>query len=109
MKCSGENVILRGICHVVSCFPLHFMSYHGNLDYFSDSVCRTTKDDVWPPIRPIACTSTQYLYVQRTCKGPQPTPIINLLYCSSFLKTANRGGGQSFLQTTRNSKGKIIK
>ena len=25
MKCSGENAILRGIFHVVSCFPLHFM------------------------------------------------------------------------------------
>ena len=25
MKCSGENVIQRGIFHVVSCFPLHFM------------------------------------------------------------------------------------
>ena len=25
MKCSGENVILRGIFHVVSCFLLHFM------------------------------------------------------------------------------------
>ena len=24
MKCSGENVILRGIFHAVSCFPLHF-------------------------------------------------------------------------------------
>ena len=38
MKCSGENVILRGIFHVVSCFPLHFMLYRGNFDYFSDSV-----------------------------------------------------------------------
>ena len=38
MKFSGENVILRGIVHVVSCFPLHFMLYRGNLDYFSDSV-----------------------------------------------------------------------
>ena len=38
MKCSGENAILRGIFHVVSCFPLHFMLYLGNLDYFSDSV-----------------------------------------------------------------------
>ena len=38
MKCSGDNVILRGIVHVVSCFPLHFMLYRGNLDYFSDSV-----------------------------------------------------------------------
>ena len=38
MKFSGVNVILRGIFHVVSCFPLHFMLYHGNLDYFSDSV-----------------------------------------------------------------------
>ena len=25
MKCIGENVILRGIVHVVSGFPLHFM------------------------------------------------------------------------------------
>ena len=25
MKCSVENVILRGIVHEVSCFPLHFM------------------------------------------------------------------------------------
>ena len=34
MYCSGENVILREIFHVVSCFPLHFMLYKGNLDYF---------------------------------------------------------------------------
>ena len=38
MKCSGENMILREKVHVVSCFPLHFMLYRGNLDYFSDSV-----------------------------------------------------------------------
>ena len=38
MKCSGENVILRGIFHVVSSFPLHFMLYRGNLDCFSNSV-----------------------------------------------------------------------
>ena len=38
MKCSRENVILREIFHVVSCFPLHFMLYRGNLDDFSDSV-----------------------------------------------------------------------
>ena len=25
MKCSGENVILCGMFHVASCFPLHFM------------------------------------------------------------------------------------
>ena len=37
MKCSGENEILRGIFHVVSGFPLHFMLYRGNLDYFLDS------------------------------------------------------------------------
>ena len=29
MKCSGENVILRGI---VSGFPLHFMFYRGNFE-----------------------------------------------------------------------------
>ena len=38
MKCSRENVIQRGIFHVVSCFPLYLMLYCGNLDYFSDSV-----------------------------------------------------------------------
>ena len=34
MKCSGENVTLRGIFHVVSGFPLHITLYHGNGDYF---------------------------------------------------------------------------
>ena len=34
MKCRWENVILRGIFHVVSRFPLHFMLYRGTLDYF---------------------------------------------------------------------------
>ena len=38
MKCNGENVILRGIVHVVSGFPLHFMLYRGNLDCFLNSV-----------------------------------------------------------------------
>ena len=38
MKCSGENVILRRKIHVVSCFPLHFILYGGNLGCFSNSV-----------------------------------------------------------------------
>ena len=38
MKCSGENVILRGIVHEVSGFPLHFMFYRENLDCFSNRV-----------------------------------------------------------------------
>ena len=38
MKCSGENVILRGIVHVVSGFPLHFTLYRGNLDCFFNNV-----------------------------------------------------------------------
>ena len=38
MKCSRDKGILGGIVHVVSCFPLHFMLYRGNFDYFSDSV-----------------------------------------------------------------------
>ena len=38
MKCSGENVKLDEIFHVVSCFPLHFMLYRGNVDCFSNSV-----------------------------------------------------------------------
>ena len=40
MKCSGENVILRGIVHVVSGFPLHFMFYCGNFDCFSNRVIK---------------------------------------------------------------------
>ena len=51
MKCSGENLILREKVHVVSCFPLHFMLYRGNLDCFSDSVrekyCLFTRDTVF--------------------------------------------------------------
>ena len=42
-KCSGENVILGGIVHLVSCFPLNFMLYRGNLDYLSDSVVFSSK------------------------------------------------------------------
>ena len=38
MKCCGENVILRGIVHAVSGFPLHFMLYRRNLDCFSNMV-----------------------------------------------------------------------
>ena len=38
MICIGENVILCEIFHVVSRFPLLFMLYRGNLDYFLDSV-----------------------------------------------------------------------
>ena len=37
MKCCEENVILPGIFHVVSHFPLLFMLYRGNLDCFSNS------------------------------------------------------------------------
>ena len=35
--CSGENLKLRGIFHVVSCFHLLFMLCRGNLDCFSNS------------------------------------------------------------------------
>ena len=41
MKCSGENVLLRGIFHIVSRFPLHFMLYRGHLDYFLNSAEQT--------------------------------------------------------------------
>ena len=39
----GENVILRGMFHVVSGFPLHFMLYRGNSDCFSNSVHSVNK------------------------------------------------------------------
>ena len=42
-KCSGENVILGGIVHLISFFPLNFMLYRGNLDYLSDSVVFSSK------------------------------------------------------------------
>ena len=40
---------LRGIFHVlpVSCFPLHFMLYRENLDYFSDSVVGSRRRTVF--------------------------------------------------------------
>ena len=40
---SRENVILRRMFHVVSCFPLHFMLYRENLDCFFNSACEVTK------------------------------------------------------------------
>ena len=33
IKCSGENVILRGIFHVVPRFPLRFMLYRKKFSY----------------------------------------------------------------------------
>ena len=43
-----KKIILRGIFHVVSRFPVHFLLYHGNLDYFSDSVqCWFLSSTVW--------------------------------------------------------------
>ena len=41
MTYSGAKVILRGLVHVVSCFPLHFILYHRNLNCFSNSACLT--------------------------------------------------------------------
>ena len=38
MKCSGGNEILCWIFHV-QLYPLHFMQYCENFDYFLDSVC----------------------------------------------------------------------
>ena len=38
MKFSGGNEILRGIFR----FPLHFMLYHGNLEYFLESIGTST-------------------------------------------------------------------
>ena len=40
IKCCGENMILQYteyFMYVVSHFPIHFMLYRGNLDYFLDS------------------------------------------------------------------------
>ena len=54
MKRSGENVILRRIFHGVSCFPLHFMLYRGNLYYFYNSVYKyDSLTNVYPIIERI--------------------------------------------------------
>ena len=48
MKCSRENLILCGLFHLVSRFPLHFLLYRGNMDlnvlclYYCTFVCLAT-------------------------------------------------------------------
>ena len=51
MKCSGGNLILRGIFHVVKHFPLHFMLYRRNLDYFSNRVGSASSAQHFPGFR----------------------------------------------------------
>ena len=46
-KCSWEKEILRGIFGVAFRFPLHFVLYLGNVDYFLDSVCVWLPGMVW--------------------------------------------------------------
>ena len=46
MKCSKKNVKLRGIFHVVSCFPLYFLLYHGNLNNFLGGLKKYIFDNV---------------------------------------------------------------
>ena len=65
MKCSRENVILRGIFHEVSRFPLHIMLYSGNLDYIFDSVHCT----VYPE-----CTIFKNLYCLTVVVGHDLKP-----------------------------------
>ena len=63
MKCIGENVIIRGIVHVVSRFPLHFMLCCGYLDFFSNRVKPQSKS----PPSPLHVHCTLYsLHVQRS-------------------------------------------
>ena len=57
MKCSGENMLLRGIIHEVSGFQIHFMLYRGNLDYISNSV--------WPlPVGHLCSTKFEWRIVE---------------------------------------------
>ena len=61
MKCSGENVILRGTFHVVSRFPQHFMLYRGNVDCFS-VYCMSHHPPftpLIPPLHPVILSSGQ--------------------------------------------------
>ena len=63
MKCSGENVILLGIVHVVSRFPLHFMLYRGNLECFSSSV----------GLEPFFCSTLSKFFKTKNSQDPLNT------------------------------------
>ena len=45
MECSGENLTLRGIVHVVSCFLLHFMLYRRNFGHCTTIYCTAFLQD----------------------------------------------------------------
>ena len=60
MKCSRDNVILRGIFHVpvVSCFPRHLLNYRRNFDY---STLRTVYTlATVPMVCPVLVVSNQF-------------------------------------------------
>ena len=70
MKCSGENVILGGIVHVVSGFPLHFMLYRGNFDCFSNRVG-------WEDVNIMAtCAVMHIVHKNRVVQNPVLTTFV---------------------------------
>ena len=81
MKCSGENVILRRIFHVVSCFPLHYM-----LLYIAE---------IWITFRTVcmaSLASKEYCSIevpplQSTCLDGVDIGSYTLVYCSNNPKT----------------------
>ena len=71
MKCSGENLILRGIFHVVSRFPLLFMLYRGNSESFSNRVYNKQMHQPICQLRAWCPFVKSYIYVCRYKKNSQ--------------------------------------
>ena len=65
MKCSGENMILRGIFNVVSRFPLNFLLNRENLYCFSSSVVCA----IVIPGNTVCIQDNIYLTKAAFCKG----------------------------------------
>ena len=79
MKSSRDNVILRGIVHVVSGFPLHFMFYRGNLDCFSNRASTAHllskySYAVWIVLPKYCPLTQQVLYSYAVCSTNQVLP-----------------------------------
>ena len=85
MKCSGENVILRGIFRVLSCFPLHFLLYRGNFDCFSNRVTgphRNVRSIVIPKNAELSVMHKSWFKGREMLTAVLPSQIILVDSCS---------------------------
>ena len=94
--------MLRGIFHVVSGFPLHFMLYRGKLEFFSDSVAHLSacpehllKEGKNRPQKP--CLTCKLRYKSVNLNILAVSPVFCSYQCLSYhayiKQTRRRGGG----------------